>query len=771
MLRFGERGVGEGLRSGYGLGGVVSGAMEEEVGYFDKFGVEHDEGSCRVEDLGDNEISLRMFSQELDSISLSRGDVENIWYVELEGGGEILWSSVIACDFLKQEVVGVDEDGIWEGLGFGNIWDKGRLFGSDINVLTRHQLCDLLRRDGIVDPVSISLLTSVGFWKSLFLTLNYSTYIRRRREILYSGKVRSYIVRFNKRRETIERRMMANPDEHERSGMIKSIYQGIRELFGSIQAHDGCVDGAPGVGQTSREVFKFTYKAPFYWASLLANIYMFEKLGKYDVMLVAMEYISEVVPELIFEFREHSMSNLRGCLGQEESQRLIDRLHVFNNHLLQGTSACFQEYLSDLLSITERSTSILSTYLGDRSEGSNKSMDAAVQGGDQEACTAKDHEEHSVRSPVQDSKRRPNYMRPTRLSEIRRQNSRKVISERVHSRREVEQQGTRESQPVSDQVSVGEGQGQEDEGISGGPLKRAQGPVNAGIVRRGRLGSLRGRGAHVPRGRGERIPQGDASEGLPDQGSSLVTPEGAEMGEVEHQPEERNNLSTILNILEEKSRSQSVNKVNFDDELFNIISEIDKINFNNINIANVSTNISDDCSQNAVDSGARLEDSRDVDFGHSFGDFMDGSVEEEEDLSASNGQDNGGEDGFSQMVGVRSPLDPYDWYYSSNGDEGDLHERAPAGGELDKEDSGGVSVEDEKVTTLINLNENIEPNSGVARGHRPQLQDGTGGIVPGKQEISPSIQVNELKYIESILDREIEELQRQEDELAFDIYF
>ncbi|KAJ1612993.1 hypothetical protein OJ253_388 [Cryptosporidium canis] len=767
MLRFGERGVGEELRPSYGLEGVAFGAMEEEVGYFDKFGVEHDEGSCRVEDLGDNEISLRMFSQELDSISLSRGEVENIWYVELEGGGEILWSSVIACDFLKQEA-GVDEDGIWEGLGFGNIWDKGQLFGSDINVLTRQQLCDLLKRDGIVDPVSISLLTSVGFWKSLFLTLNYSTYIRRRREILYSRKVRSYIVRFNKRRETIERRMMANPDEHERSGMIKSIYQGIRELFGSIQAHDGCVDGAPGAGQTSREVFKFTYKAPFYWASLLANIYMFEKLGKYDVMLVAMEYISEVVPELIFEFREQSMSNLRGCLGQDVSQKLIDRLHVFNNHLLQGTSACFQEYLSDLLSITERSTSILNTYLGDRSEGPNKSMDA-VQGEDKEVCTVKDHEEHSVRSPVQDSKRRPNYMRPTRLSEIRRQNSRKVISERVNSRREVEQQGTRESQPVSDQVSVSEGQGQEDEGISGGPLKGAQGSANAGIIRRCRLGSLRGRGVHVLQRR-ERIPQGEASEGLSGQDSSLVTPEIVEVSEVEHQPEERNNLSTILNILEEKSRSQSVNKVNFDDELFNIITEIDKINFSNINIANVSTNISDDCSQNAVDSGTRLEDSRDVDFGHSFGDFMDGSVEEE-DLSASNGQDNGEEDGFSQVVEVRSPLDPYDWYYLPNGDENDLQERAPVGGELDKEGSGGVSVEDEKVTTLINLNENIEPNSGVARGRRPQQQDGTSGIVPGKQEISPSTQVNELKYIESILDREIEELQRQEDELAFDIYF
>ncbi|XP_665638.1 hypothetical protein, partial [Cryptosporidium hominis TU502] len=42
-------------------------------------------------ELNDNEISLEMYSKELDIISLSKGIVENIWYVELERMGEVVW--------------------------------------------------------------------------------------------------------------------------------------------------------------------------------------------------------------------------------------------------------------------------------------------------------------------------------------------------------------------------------------------------------------------------------------------------------------------------------------------------------------------------------------------------------------------------------------------------------------------------------------------------------------------------------------------------------
>lgn len=737
MLRLRESDEDErrGVDSDQGRGGLLDN-FEEAGEYGDG---RCDEGTGPECELGDNEVSLEMFSQELDAISLSRGMVENIWYVELESGGQVLWSSVIACDLFRQGGVldGGGEDRVWEGLGSGVVWDKRELFGGDVNVITRGQLCDLLSRDGITDKTSTSLFVSVGLWKSLFLSLNYSTYIRRRRELLYSKQARRYILRFNKRRETVERRMGVAPDEHERGELIRQIYSGIRDLFSSVSVStpigDVCGDISRGHAvHRGGEVFKATYKLPFYWASLVANIYVFEKLGQYDLMLAVMEYVSETSPEVIFDLKKHSRSYFYECVGQDGGryQGLVESLCVLNNELLQGTSACFQEYLSDLLSVTEKSRSILSSYLASPAESQTRKDDVGIK------CQAK--------ACPQDARREPNYMRPTRLSEMRRQSSRRSIEEKAHSRQEDED-GFRESRVASDQTSAGVlGRGRA-EGVSRkglvGPVSGSLGKSRTGLAKEGLASpdSRRDDGASETR---------EAEPGRNPAGER----DRADGRQVGVQPGQESNLSVILSILEEKSKSQSASKVGFDDELFNIISEIDQIHLTN----DVSTNISDDFPHDTGgDSVARSGHAEDADFADSP------SSRKEGDLGVSEAsRENGGGDAHLEIASAKSPLDdPYDWYYLSGNNENGVSRNVQAEG---SSKSRVVYVGNDKAATLISLDESRTLSGG----------DGDSGasVIQIKQETSSHVQVNDLKYIESILDKEIEELQKQEDELASSIY-
>lgn len=762
MLNLGESSVDERRRDVCGQGKEGLGEFEEAG----ECGSEcYDEGAGPECELGDNEVSLEMFSQELDTISLSSGMVENIWYVELESGGEIIWSSVIACELFRQEgALGGGEGKFWEGLGSRAVWDKRKLFGGDVNVITRKQLCDLLSRDGITDRTSTSLFASVGLWKSLFLALNYSTYVRRKRELLYSKLTKRFIVRFNKRRETVERRMGVAPDEDERNALIGRIYNGIRDLFGSVSASspdkDRCVGGVCGKCLShviGREVFKATYKAPFYWASLMANAYLFEKLGQYDLMLAVIEYISEVSPELIFDFKKHSRSYFCECVTQDGGhQRLVESLCVFNNELLQSISACFQEYLSDLLSVTEKSRSILSSYLvspeGTQSRGEGvKDRNAGVKVQAKAAC-------------LQYAKREPNYMRPTQLSEIRRQNSRKTSGEKTHYRRE-DKGDVREDCAGSDRVGadVEQAQGKEGGALGGVGKRDLVDLAGGGGVSTNRTGPAKG---------GERAPlafcQSDersgsgASEGREAEVDPGVIGEsdGAEGRGVGVHQSQGNNLDVILSILEEKSKPRSSNKVSFDDELFNIISEIDQIHFSNA-VNDVSTNISDDFAPH--DTGGS---SAGPDYAGDEG-FADSPVERR---ALDDFRDGGAGDASRQEVtSIKSPLDPYDWYYLSGNDENGVSKNVQVGGNL----VGGGGSKDrvaymsgDRATTLISLDENQTLNGG-----EESSSPSTAQAKQGRPPPPPQVQVNELKYIESVLDKEIEELQKQEDELASSIYF
>ncbi|OII73209.1 uncharacterized protein cubi_02441 [Cryptosporidium ubiquitum] len=740
-------------------------------------------------ELGDNEISLNMYSKELDRIILSRGVVENIWYVELESHGQIIWSSVITCDFFKYENDKDDENMIYEGLSSKMTWDKKQLFGNDINVITKKKLHELLLNDGIDDNATIQLFTSIGMWKSLFLTLNYSTYIRRKREILYSKQVKNYIIKFNKRKKTIERKMRINPDENERKNLIKLIYQGIQSLFTSIFPHSKnnnniCYDN----NQTHQDIFKVTYKIPFYWASLIANIYVFEKLGDYELMFIVMEYISEVNPELIFEFKKYSESFYYNN-KLNENQNIIDMLFIFNNELLQNTSTCFQEYLSDLLSITEKSTFILSSYLSNDTE--KQSYNIEYEKDHQIQFDYRNQDENQIKINNQDLKKEPNYMRPTRLSEIRRQNSKKIINERVNSKFDDENTvnnnvSNNSDNIISDQVKLNIKQNQE-KNIVKDSVNSLSNSTNVQNTKKKNIGLFKRKSLMASKKNDEKfnteisncMSENQIKIGLNESSNKndqviktmnsncIETNNNMVINEnVKNEPNEKNNLNVILSILEEKSKSQIVNKVNFDDELFNIINELDKINFNSVNTTNdISTNISDDFSHH-VDSSNKFENEKDDDLEDSFSDSRESLINEEEDFKNLDIQNNNNENHL-QANNIKSHLDPYDWYYLSN-NENDDNENIQINN-LNRKSPKEIYANNEKITTLISLDENKILNNHVINNISQSKDDIK--KIEIEDDKSSNMEINELKYIESILDKEIEELQRQEDELASNIYF
>ncbi|CAD98599.1 hypothetical protein [Cryptosporidium parvum Iowa II] len=719
-------------------------------------------------ELNDNEVSLEMYSKELDIISLSKGIVENIWYVEIESNGEVVWSSVIACDFSKQENDNEENNRQWESLSSKSGWNKKQLFGNEVNIITKKQLIELLIQDGITNENSIKLFTSIGMWKSLFLTLNYSTYIRRKREMLYSKQVKDYIVKFNNRRETIERRMRINYNEDDRTNLIKLIYQGIQDLFGSISICN------------SPEIFKITYKIPFYWASLIANIYVFEKLRNYDIMLIIIEYISEVNPELIFEFQKYSKSSI-----QSNNNNMIEMLNIFNNELLQNTSTCFQEYLSDLLSITEKSKLILSSYITSNNSDTEKQK-SNINIEENQSIQFKDknqNDENVVKINNQsDIKRKPNYMRPTRLSEIRRQNSRKSINEKVHSKFE---EGVNTSTSVfttantnsnttniinttsttNNTTNITNNNNTTNNNNSNNNNSNSKntvlGQVKANIQKdpekemikdneknpsslkndqnkKNRFRNLSTKHLIDSKENNEMLNNSVSNDNLSKNPTIINTNNSINYNSYDENKfiNEKNNLKTILNILEEKSKSQVVNKVNFDDELFNIISELDKINFKNQNNENdISTNISEDFSQNIYSNN---KSDNDKDF-----QYQDENINDETYLQVNN---------------IKSHLDPYDWYYSSSNNENGDNENVQMTTKLNKLSPKTVHTNNEKVTQLISLSENDDNNHNNRN-------------ITIEENVSSNTDINELKYIESILDKEIEELQRQEDELASNIFF
>ncbi|KAH8584378.1 asparagine-rich [Cryptosporidium sp. chipmunk genotype I] len=719
-------------------------------------------------ELNDNEISLEMYFKELDTISLSKGIVENIWYVELESNGEIVWSSVIACDLLKHENDrdDNDENRVWESLSSKSGWNKKLLFGNDINVITKKKLYELLIKDGITNEASIKLFTSIGMWKSLFLTLNYSTYIRKRREMLYSKQVKNYIIKFNKRKETMERRMQINYDEDDRKSLIKLIYQGIQSLFESVSICN------------NPEIFKITYKIPFYWPSLIANIYVFEKLGNYELMLIIIEYISEINPELIFEFQKYSKSI-------NSNNNIIEMLNIFNNELLQNTSICFQEYLSDLLSITEKSKLILSSYIATSNDTEKQQSSLKIEEDQSIKLQHKNEDDKNIAKTYKqgDSKKEPNYMRPTRLSEIRKQNSRRSITERIHSKFDDEDVN------ISN-INGNNNNNNNNNCGSNNSDNTASGQVKANIQkyqekdmkknnennhlsftndqnRKSRIGTFNTRSSrnstdskendemldnHVSNNANSNNNNNISKNPTKINTNKSINNDSYDENKLIH---EKNNLKSILNLLEEKSKSQNINKVNFDDELFNIISELDKINFNNGNTTNdISTNISEDLSHSIIDSNHNFENDKDLKRETSpknYDDFKD--LDYQDDNNNSNNND----ETYLQLNNVKSPLDPYDWYYLSSNNENGDNENIQITNNLNKLSPKGIYINNEKITKLISLNENGNNTKNVV------LEEGASS--------TSNTEINELKYIESILDKEIEELQRQESELASNIYF
>ncbi|KAF7456686.1 asparagine-rich protein, possible [Cryptosporidium felis] len=779
-----------------GLGEFIGAAQESDFG-----------GDYSEVDEEENLVSLEMFSQELDSIHLSRGMIENIWYVELERRGKAVWSSVITCDFFQEK-----KGRGWVGIGSRVQWEKKRMFGEETNVITRRELQELLAEDGIKEKTSLGLFVSVGLWKSLFLTLNYSAYILRKRENLYSSQVREYVTKFNCRKETIERRMNTSSNETERMNMVKLIYQGIQDVFGSETSLEG--------EHLNGDFLRVGYKTPFYWGSSLAILYILERLGNIDLLLLMMEYISEVQPELIFAFGDQ----FGGGPMDQEKEHMVNRLNIFNNELLQSLSTCYLEYLSDLLSITKRSTLILSSYAS-QLESSRSPEKSKVQDSNGSDC------ENLAKTNSQDSlRKRPNYMRPTRLSELRRQHSRKNQNQNQNQNQSQKQnqnqdQGQNQSQGQTlersrnlgyDQCQIQGAKPSEEADSSGyeGPSpgdsvarERNLEPVSSRRKERlgavadslnvSHAGSLEERNLRVDENCAK-VTQGEVLEEIQEVQTDHKTRIFVERNkskveknrdrEPEIAPEEQNNLGKILSILEEKSRCKAAGKVSFDDELFNIINEIDKITFDGAGmVKDTSTNISDDFSQNNLDSNYTLgsdgmdpggleEDQGTLESGLDSsldgGNYLRGtgrSFEEAFEYGEPKTQViQGG--GWEEGGGPIKPhLDPYDWYCMSNGNDGIGQEsEVRAGGSREVPEE--VVLGDERGANLINLTEGA-PMMGFLRNET------SGNSLIGETEDQKEKRpldggkYNELKYIESILDKEIEELQKQESELASNIYF
>ncbi|KAH8739088.1 hypothetical protein FG386_000955 [Cryptosporidium ryanae] len=696
------------------------------------------DGCCDV-DVNDvnNYISLELFSVIFDKIHINKGILESIWYVEIEKDGNIFWSNVIVCNFEE------NNNGFNNGLlCLIKSLSSGRIRNSEevtSITITGKELSNLLIKDGVVGKEELSLFTSVGFWKSLFLALNYSAYLMKKREILYSKEVNEYISKFNQRKEVIERRKKNFVNEEERVKSIGSIYGKIRSLFAGITKDESNSDIVDTSCNKKGNDVRVSYKTPFFWASSVGLIYILEKIGKLDYMLFVIEYISEVIPEVIFEFDNIS------------DDPIVKSLNNLNNELLKNVSMSYQEYLSDLLSISKRSVVIMNSYLKNdlqergvvRSSGKEeKKLNITTK----EPVPVKDEELISTTEVKikngnvnlsSGEKKKPNYMKPTKLSEMRRQNIKNSLEreKQLESKCSVDSfVKDKEKMPLNgdtnilvdlkDEIKLESTPDKINDNLSEGDEENSN---NINSNKRLNVTSIQ----TVNLTEGNAKYNTSAKKKLYKDIANKSVDVGVSLDERVRKPalsKEINVKSVSLENIDKSFQNNSVlskiqiekNISDFDNELINIISEIDKIKVDGVNIIKeiVSTNASEEGNSHQI-----------LAFSENLNVCND---EENSKLNVCNIEvvnNNNNNDIVKVEEEVKSPMDPYDWYYTSNTNE----------------------VEN-NYCEIIQLKN--DTNFGVDNASK------------SIQEYRENKHYFDLKYIESILDKEIEELQKKENELA-----
>ncbi|KAK6587980.1 hypothetical protein RS030_71129 [Cryptosporidium xiaoi] len=703
-----------------------------------------------------NDVSLELFTVIFDKIHINRGTLENIWYIEIEKDDKIFWSSVIMCDFENNK-------------GFSNLVRKcsnGRIIKTnaeelDSITITDKELLDLLMEDGIVGEDKVYLFISIGFWKSVFLALNYSAYLMRKREILYSKEVNDYILKFNGRKEVIGRRMKNTVNEEERIKLIRSIYGRIQILFTGVTNNESNHVVDNDYNHKSNSV-RISYKTPLFWASSVGLIYILEKIGMLNCMLLVIEYVSELIPEVIFEFNDIS------------DNPIMKSLNDLNNDLLKSISMNYQEYLSDLLSISKRSIKIMNSYLKNNSQEketiknyceseylnlSGKELDLKKNNklSSEVETNTKDNNNTAL-----SERKKPNYMKPTKQSEIRRQSIRNITEkeekrenkgltinlikekERIvpyDSNKLRDMNNDKEEENTSDKMDNHLSEGDEENSNVINDRKndiRIQN-VNYSIERHSKDDVSKKKRSY-----GRSVTKNSDNKGVSIEEKvrkSAINKEKVEtsnylgVGEVKdknNSTEKMDNTARLFKndtLLSKKQIEQNIS--NFDDELNNIISEIDKIKIDGVQVIKeiVSTNASEESNSYQI-SGFYENSNVGID-----------EVKNKLDIDIKAGEIEMNHNyNLEKVEEVTSPMDPYDWYYTSNSNR--------------KENKDGeMNVIEEFVKTdekrMIELEADTE-NKDI-------------------HEYEENKNYFDLKYIESILDKEIEELQKRESELANDL--
>ncbi|KAL7067412.1 hypothetical protein ACR3K2_21870 [Cryptosporidium serpentis] len=342
-----------------------------------------------------NIIGIDMFWITCKTILISKGAFNNIWYIEIyKDNDDLLWSGVVTAVFSDIMLN-----------SFEKMNDKTYKLEMEV-FYKRFTLCS---------EKFLSFFSSLAIWKSLFLLLNYSTYIMRKREILYSSHVDEYMkvyfhiekvsARNKSELDRLDREYIAGRQggstEDKRVELMKLIANGIHFTFSKCPK-----------SINDYSFVNISYIGPFAWFCLipLSLLFYWWKYEKFTLILL--EYLAECWPEIIFNV--DSKNNDNGILE-------------FNNAIMIHLPVVYQEYLAELLNSTSGGRQLMASYIAklgvdilsgtSNTEIGGNSMNNLNIEVERQAKMLCNGSKQKSRQLVGST---PNYMKPTRLTELRR---------------------------------------------------------------------------------------------------------------------------------------------------------------------------------------------------------------------------------------------------------------------------------------------------------------------------------------------------------------
>ncbi|EEA07976.1 uncharacterized protein CMU_031170 [Cryptosporidium muris RN66] len=342
-----------------------------------------------------NIIGIDMLWIICKTILISKGVFNNIWYIEIyRDNDDLLWSGVVTAVFSDIMLS-----------SFEKMNDK--TYKLEMKVFhKKFTLCS---------EKFLSIFSSLAIWKSLFLLLNYSTYIMRRREILYSNHVDEYMkiylhieqvsTRDKSELDRLDREYIAERQEgsteNKRVELMKLIANGIHFTFSKCSK--------------SINDYSFTnisYINPFTWFCLIPLSLLFHWWKYEKFTLILLEYLAECWPEIIF-----NVDSKNNDIGMFE----------FNNAIMIHLPVVYQEYLAELLNSTPSGRQLMASYIAklgvsilsgtsNTEIGGNNmnSLNIEVEKQAKMLCNSSKQKSRQLVGGI------PNYMKPTRLTELRR---------------------------------------------------------------------------------------------------------------------------------------------------------------------------------------------------------------------------------------------------------------------------------------------------------------------------------------------------------------